>query len=286
MCQSPFLRLPGGISVKDAVLSEAARDGATPHPCGQCLPCRINRSRVWTARILLESMQHPQNMFLTLTYNDEHFPEYGHLKKEDLQKFLKRFRKRLDQKVRYYAAGEYGEETKRPHFHLAIFGAGIETEQAVKESWPKGFYQIGELNRTTAEYISGYIVKGLSKGHPSLEGRPPEFSTMSRNPGVACSWVKKLSTKQGLNAILSDGPLREFMIGQKKFPLGRYLTNKLYECTGANTDGKDCLYHSYQMEVISTHQGPNYKDQIISVDKDKRRLQAIRQTRKERRKRL
>ena len=47
---------------------------AVPFGCGQCLPCRVNKRRLWTNRIMLESMCHDDNAFVTLTYNDDNIP--------------------------------------------------------------------------------------------------------------------------------------------------------------------------------------------------------------------
>ena len=98
--------------------------GNMPVACGYCDPCRINRRRLWSHRMILESFGHPASCFLTLTYNDDNLPQDGSLKPDDLQLFIKRLRSRLVYKFRYYAVGEYGDDNGRPHFHGAIFGLG------------------------------------------------------------------------------------------------------------------------------------------------------------------
>ena len=109
-------------------------------PCGQCLGCRLERSRQWAMRCLDESRMHSENCFLTLTYDDSHLPPGGSFRKEDLQDFFKRFRRYLNreqydrdgvllprkfrpltEKVRYFACAEYGEKG-RGHFHACVFG--------------------------------------------------------------------------------------------------------------------------------------------------------------------
>ena len=40
----------------------------------------------------------------------------------DIQKFLKRLRKAYRGKLRYFVAGEYGEQTARPHYHMILYG--------------------------------------------------------------------------------------------------------------------------------------------------------------------
>jgi len=74
--------------------------GALPVGCGQCIPCRVNRRRVWAHRIVLEAKEHPQNAFVTLTYNEENLPRTRDgiptLRPDDLTLWLKRFRKRSE----------------------------------------------------------------------------------------------------------------------------------------------------------------------------------------------
>lgn len=91
-------------------------------PCGKCIGCRLEHSRKWAVRCVLEASCHAQNCFVTLTYADEHLPPDGSLCKRDLTLFLKRLRKsRPGQKIRYFACGEYGERLRRPHYHLILF---------------------------------------------------------------------------------------------------------------------------------------------------------------------
>lgn len=106
-------------------------------PCGQCIACRIQRSREWANRCLLELTDHPDapGYFVTLTYDDWHIPYRWYadqhtgeamlaqsLFREDVQLFLKRLRKNTGQELRYFGCGEYGPQTFRPHYHLQIFG--------------------------------------------------------------------------------------------------------------------------------------------------------------------
>ena len=91
-------------------------------PCGKCIGCRLDYSRKWAIRCVLEAQMHKENCFLTLTYDDEHLPKGEKLEKEEMQKFWKRLRKATGTKIRYYMAGEYGTEGGRPHYHACVFG--------------------------------------------------------------------------------------------------------------------------------------------------------------------
>lgn len=92
-------------------------------PCGRCIGCRLEKSRKWAMRCVMEAQQHKDNCFLTLTYAPEFLPADGSLVKRDLQLFIKRLRKAFSGvKIRYFACGEYGEKFARPHYHLILFG--------------------------------------------------------------------------------------------------------------------------------------------------------------------
>ena len=48
--------------------------------CGQCLGCRLDRSRMWAMRIAHEASLHELdggNCFITLTYDDDEMPANG-----------------------------------------------------------------------------------------------------------------------------------------------------------------------------------------------------------------
>ena len=94
--------------------------------CGQCMPCRLNKKRIWTHRIMLESYEYSDNTMVTLTYDDEHLPRLddgrGTLVPKDFQDWLKRFRKAVEpRRVRYFGVGEYGDQLWRPHYHVILF---------------------------------------------------------------------------------------------------------------------------------------------------------------------
>ena len=182
--------------------------------CGQCLPCRVNKKRLWTNRIMLESMVHEGNAFVTLTYNNENIPENGTLVPDDLKKWQKRFRYHANIDVRFFSVGEYGDKTKRPHYHAAIFGfqgcasynlkCPCTSCETVRASWDKGNILNGTLTQDSAAYISGYVTKKMTDRNPQekyqnfldkgktelaeeykkrvidvLDGKHPEFARMS-----------------------------------------------------------------------------------------------------------
>ena len=150
---------------------------------------------------------------LNLTYDDAHLPEHGQLFKADLQKFFKRLRK-AGFKFRYVASGEYGDISKRPHFHIALFGVDFQSDRVqfgrsgvdrtyisdtVSRLWVYGNHLIGTLNFESAAYIARYIlkkIKGLQQPEPlyidPITGEAvlpnPEFLVMSK--GIGKSWFR------------------------------------------------------------------------------------------------
>lgn len=216
--------------------------GIQPYPCGQCLPCRLNRRRLWTHRIILEAKLHERNSFVTLTYDQAHYPESGSLSLGDYQRFLKRLRKRVGA-FRYFIVGEYGTNTWRAHYHAALFGVGAEHAPAVQEAWSLGFTHCGDLTADSAQYIAGYVVKKLTRfDDPALAGRHPEFARMSLRPGIGAGFAERFAA--GLNSepgatsigVTGDVPATARTDG-RHLPLGRYLRRKLREELGFDEVG-------------------------------------------------
>lgn len=90
-------------------------------PCGHCIGCRIDRSRDWAIRCSHEAQLHEQSAFITLTYDDDHLPADFSVHVKTWQLFMYRLRDSLPQKIRFFACGEYGDTTQRPHYHALIF---------------------------------------------------------------------------------------------------------------------------------------------------------------------
>lgn len=123
--------------------------------------------------MLHEIDSHDSSIFVTLTYADEYLPENASLKKRDLQLFMKRLRKSLGKrKIRYYACGEYGDETQRPHYHLIIFGMSLCDDDKLKiiQSWPYTRWEVNQIRKKafgiaekeSIQYVAKYIHKQLS----------------------------------------------------------------------------------------------------------------------------
>jgi hypothetical protein len=171
-------------------------------------------------RCLHEASLHQDNAFITLTYSDSNLPRGGSLDYSDFQNFMKRLRKRVGTKVRFYCGGEYGQEQMRPHFHACLFGydfpdklyykktesgESIYTSKLLESLWPLGLSSIGNVTFQSAAYIARYCVQkvtgDLAEAHyrvvtedGEIIDRVPEFNHMSLKPGIGKPWLEKFRT--------------------------------------------------------------------------------------------
>lgn len=200
-------------------------------PCGQCLMCRIEKAKQWQKRIIAESKMHENNYFVTLTYDDESLQTNDCLKiqidmdtgeileqkietkpilvKKDVTDFKKRllehFREKGHTGIRFYYCGEYGSTTDRPHYHIIFFNLPLDDLQFYKlnkqgqpmfnsklltEKWGMGHVVIGSLTYESAGYVARYVLKKQQSG-TIYDGRPKEFTEMSRRPGIGHSYYEK-----------------------------------------------------------------------------------------------
>lgn len=212
-------------SFRSSICDAVVRD-FTEIPCGKCTGCRLEYSRQWADRCMLELEYHDSAYFVTLTYDDMHVPtnyyadpETGEsnavytLKPRDLQLFMKRLRKRFpDDDIRFFACGEYGDNTQRPHYHVILFGLHLNDLRFYKRSdlnhiyynsdslqlcWsvrddngvvhPIGHAVVAQVTWESCAYTARYVMKKLNG--PMSEfydtfNLEPEFTRMSRKPGI------------------------------------------------------------------------------------------------------
>ncbi|UDN67668.1 replication initiator protein [robinz microvirus RP_87] len=178
------------------------------------------KSQDWATRITHEASLHDSNCFLTLTYNDEHYPERGSVSIRELQLFHKRARKKLG-RMRFFACGEYGDQNWRAHYHVILFGQDFSSDRTLHRIspgghplyrsptleilWPYGFAEIGTVTHQSAAYVSRYVLKKVtgrnadshySRPHPvtgEFTQLRPEFIIMSNKPGIGADWYDKYS---------------------------------------------------------------------------------------------
>lgn len=196
-------------------------------PCGQCVGCRLERSRQWAIRMVHEAQLHADNCFITLTFDDHGLNSVDRevdnpmsLNKREFQLFMKRLRKSFyPKKFRYYMCGEYGELFKRPHYHAILFGVDFDDKKLIKikdgfryysserlrESWSFGNNLITDVSFDSCAYVARYIMKKhlgknawkhyfdyMDENSGELFGhRLPEYTTMSRRSGIGKEWLDK-----------------------------------------------------------------------------------------------
>lgn len=277
-CARPYIRTPTGVNKIALANSEDVRNGATPFPCGRCLPCRIHKRKMITGRILMEAQLHNENTFSTLTYDDEYLPKDSSVDPKDTRNYIRKLRYH-GLKFRYLVTGEYGTESQRPHYHLIIFGIGPADHSTLDRLWGKGITRHGTVTSSSAAYVAQYTVKDMCRPESEgLDGRHPEFMRSSRDPyGIGTPYLKKIlceCRKHGLNG----ENIREVKIAGKTYPLGGYLSNLLLmdqcETHSEYIERKEQILHDYQKEILKRHiDGNVWIDEITDAKKTARQSQ-------------
>lgn len=211
---------------------------------------------------MLEALVSPSASFITLTYDEESLPPDGSLRSRDLQLFIKRLRHYAKRQIRYFACGEYGDLTMRPHYHAALFNVQHTEQNLIDIAWGLGRTSIAELTMERANYVAGYVTKKMTDANDDrLQGRTPEFARMSLRPGIGSPSVQQiadaLSSRNGWDEIdrLGDVPtvLRH---GPSNYPLGRYLRQKLREAM------------SFDVESVSKEQSLKQSQEMLALFED------------------
>lgn len=241
-------------------VSSGYKDMVVVVPCGKCIGCRLDRSKDWAGRCVQESRLWDHNYFLTLTYEDKCLPDNFSLRSKDLQDFWKRLRKAtfsqngqvkrvpefevingkrtLVNGIRYFACGEYGDRSKRPHYHAICFNLEIPDLIPYKRSfdgsqlwlsnwlssiWGFGHVVIGAVTFETCAYVARYVTKKIyGLAAPEHYGdREPEFCRSSNRPGIGFNWFIDYADEVARNGFV--------LINGHKNPVPRYYLKKLEE---------------------------------------------------------
>lgn len=148
----------------------------------------------------MQELKHAQAAhFLTLTYEDDYL-DYSptgepQLVKEHYQKFIKRLRKHnakskhIQKPIRYFTIGEYGETTKRPHYHSIIFNVSENSIAHLDHLWPIGFHQLGTVSIASIHYVTGYLINA----YHDYGDRTPPFALHSRKPGLGNTYIHEMA---------------------------------------------------------------------------------------------
>jgi hypothetical protein len=234
-------------------------------PCGKCIGCRLNNAREWAVRCVHEASLYDRNCFITLTFDTEHLNAQSSLRKADFQLFMKRLRKKFGSGVRYFHCGEYGSKMGRPHYHACLFnfdfpdrvlwdirnGVRLYRSAILESLWPFGFCTVGDVTVESAAYVARYVVKkiGVVDKDAHYQGKLPEYTTMSRRPGIGKGWYDKWKTDVFPNDFI--------VVRGQKFKVPKYYS-RLYDLTDHNLYGK----------VV----GKRMREAVKRVDSDPRRF--------------
>lgn len=247
--------------------------------CGKCRGCRVQQRDNWANRIMIESLSHSDNTFLTLTYDPLHLPEDGAVSKREAQLFIKRLRTYSGADFRYFLVGEYGEKSGRPHYHAMIFGlSALELDPWVRRAWKKGFYMLSELTPGRARYVARYTTKKLKSADTSLDGPVPEFALMSKKPAVGLRTIIKVadalrgrvcsspSLSHGSDAQVKQTKriLRGLLRYQgRTLLLDSYLRRKLLELLNIDQDSE--LAKFIRREMVQNEEAREFEENPLEV---------------------
>lgn len=226
-------------------------------PCGKCARCLERRKAEWGFRMEVEMEESLTAYFVTLTYDPRTVPytKYGNMtltphkdvthkaKKgknkgksvvsDHLKEFMKRLRRHeersgvtvekwrtglsAEDKIKYYACGEYGEQRGRPHMHLIIYNA---SEINIVKSWTLGDVHVVKANARTIGYVMKYLDKRLGK--EKVWKVTPEFNRMSEGIGASYIAKNKRWHKENLEIVYVTNK------NGVKIPMPRYYRNRLF----------------------------------------------------------
>lgn len=156
-------------------------------PCGKCANCLKRRRKEWIFRLENEVLDSRHTLFLTLSYDESH--NDNELHKEHLLLFIKRLRYHYG-KIRYYAIGEYGPKTLRPHYHALVFFKQdneifnqrfSEVIRDIRDEWKNGNVVVSSVTPRRITYILHYHVRPKK-----IDGRDnPCFALSSKRLGMS-----------------------------------------------------------------------------------------------------
>lgn len=278
---------PGGAAGRSFVFSpHKSYEGAKSiqFPCGKCDGCFKTRADEWGVRVVHELQMHGGvGCFLTLTYSDEWLPKDRALDPKAARSFIRRVRRFFKgRRVLYILCGEYGDEGKRPHFHVILFGVDFAEDRfpwkrtgsgamvyrspRLEQLWPFGFAHIGEVNAASAAYLARYTMKAAAR--KVMEGRKfddatgeiteaPQFLRVSQ--GIGLSWFNEFSA----DAFPSDFVIVD---GEKR-PVPRYYKVKLRE-----QDARTALAVQAQRKAAAREAAPDNTDARLATREEVARL--------------
>lgn len=183
-------------------------------PCGKCNFCLQTRRADWTFRLKQQQKDSLTAYFITLTYDDEHLPVNKKVDKRVLQLFFKRIRKQQDQlikeqektqkialkwpSIKYYAVGEYGTESSRPHYHVIMYNMHPVLVDHIHQYWEHGFAMCVPSNGATIHYTTKYVINNQDS---DFKG----FALISKGLGSGYDVASNFHTSGLVSVVHSEG---------------------------------------------------------------------------------
>lgn len=172
--------------------------------------------------------------------------------------------------MRFFAVGEYGDKSERPHYHVILFGfpTCVRSRSVyskfrpdccsvcdlVRDVWGYGHVGLGTVTTESVAYVCGYVVKNMRRfDDVRLNGRHPEFSRMSLRPGLGyhALWeVADVLMKYALEDSDSGDVPRGDRTGSRILPYGRYLRRTLRAMVGKDEAAPEGSWQDAEMQLL------------------------------------
>ncbi|WNK13966.1 MAG: replication initiator protein [Microvirus sp.] len=239
--------------------------------CGKCNFCLENRRSDWSFRLQQEQKNSESAWFFTMTYDQANQPlieldgeHYGTLDKRDLQLFFKRLRKAngKGKSIKYYAVGEYGADTFRPHYHAIIFNVKPDTLIQAPEIWNKGFLSVGNCEPASIHYVAKYVLNS----HDDWAPLASPFALISQGIGKLYLETNGHEHKKALQNFVVNA-------GGKKQRVPRYIRDKIFsrrekELIAKSTIKQVDLFYQETLSTLSTeYNSPSRELELRNINK-------------------
>lgn len=149
-----------------------------PIPCGRCMSCRRDKTRLLELRAKEEWRSHAHSAYVTLTFDDNHliykngfcFPTVN---RKVAHEFFDRLRhniknlnpivrmvNRIDENFTFLYSTEYGDDKGRPHIHCILFGVDFSNcRKLLQRTWENGSIDIKPVKNGCIRYVTKYLQK-------------------------------------------------------------------------------------------------------------------------------
>lgn len=212
-------------------------------PCNNCLGCKLDRLAYWSARCNSEFIK-SKSAFVTFTYDDYHLDYmdsscmFPTLNRDHLHKYIDNLRHQVKgltmprgcrSDFAFFACGEYGDQFKRPHYHVLFFGLDYQYHKKLLEStWRNGMIKSLPVTNGGVRYVVDYMTKTIS-GDLAVEtydkkGLERPFYMCSRGLGSDFFFAHK-------DEISRTGCVK---IGSRVVPVPLYYINKYFDMSSSS----------------------------------------------------